>query len=213
MANDIEVPALRERIEKLEARLGRNNRYALVLALVSLLVVGAGLYHFGFRFASRTLVAHKVVLTAPDGRVLGVLGVDNEWDKGFQTKDFYAGLEFRDGKGERKMKLFGTGLFLFEGGQHVSLDFTGLQVTHKEGQIWLTPKMFSFAGDKGRLTLYPHPSGLDLSITSDEGNEFGVVTDHDEASLYVTSTTWETDLIADKTGTRFVRARKRAPPQ
>jgi hypothetical protein len=212
MANDIEVGVLRERIEKLEARLVRNNLYALALALVSLLVVGVGLYHFGFRFASRTLAAHKVILTAPDGRVLGVLGVDNEWDKGIQSKDYYAGLEFRDQKGDKKMTLFGNGLFLFEGDQHASLDFTGLTIRHKEGQIWLRPDMSIFSGHKGRLVLLPHPSGYNLSITSDEGNEFGVVTDHDEASMYVTSTTWETDIIADKTGGRFVRTR-RAPTQ
>ena len=209
-----DMQAVLERLDKLE----RQNRWLKragvpLLALVNLLVVGVGLYYFGFRFASGTLVVHKVMLTAPDGRVRGVLAVDNKWDEGIQTKDYYAGLEFRDEKGERKMSLFGTGIFLWQGDERTSLAFNGLDISNKKEktQIMLNSRLFSYASGEGerQLVLYPHPQGINLTIHTGE-NECGIMTRRDQASMYVAGQGAELDVTADRTGTGIQRYSKRA---
>ena len=194
------------RLKMLERRLARKNVWILLSIVLNLLLVAAALYHFGFRFASRTLEANRILLTDPSKRVLAVLGVDNSWGN-VPLGSYYPGIEFRDKNGDMKMLLFGTGASFFEGDSHASFGFTGLSVSDKDGQISLNPKIFSFMTAHGQFMLFPHQNGLNLTLGNGE-NEFGVVTDSQLASMYVASRGWEFDVQADKNGAKFIRGKK-----
>ena len=49
---------------------------------------------------------------------------------------------------------------------------------------------------------------MNFTITTESGNEVGVVTDASSGSFYAASPKWEVDVVADKTGSRLVRGRK-----
>jgi hypothetical protein len=208
MSDDNGSEALRERLEKLEKRLARRNIWMAVVLILTGFVLGA--ISSCTRATSDTIEARKIVLKDPSGHTLAVLGVDNKWD-GVEGKTYYAGIEFRDEKGEKTLNLFGTGLFVRDGDDHASLQFTGLEIGNKESEILLNHHLFSFAGKGGSATLIPSPTGMDLTITSVSNNEVGMFADGESASLYAASPKWETDVSADKAGTRIVRGPKPRP--
>jgi hypothetical protein len=201
------IEALRDRLDKVEKRLAFRKSWVAVLLLVNGFILGA--VSSCTRSTSDTIEARRIVLKDPSGHTLAVLGVDNKWD-GLEGKDYYAGIEFRDEKGEKKMSLFGTGLFVWQGNEHARLDFTGLEIGNKETEILLNERLFSFATKETQATLFSHPTGLSFTVAA-SGNEFGVVTDTDEATMYAASPKWEIDIGADKNGTRIVRGPKARP--
>jgi len=198
---------LLKRLDKVEKHLTHRKSWMPVLLILNGFVLGA--ISSCTRSTSDTIEARRIVLKDPSGHTLAVLGVDNKWD-GLEGKDYYAGIEFRDEKGEKKMSLFGTGLFVWQGNEHARLDFTGLEIGNKETEILLNKHVFSFATKESQATLFPHATGLDLTVAA-SGNEFGVITDADEATMYAASPKWEIDIGADKNGTRIVRGPKARP--
>lgn len=181
---------IRERLDRLERRFKYKNSRMAVFLVLSGFVLGTALSCM--QTTTDTIEARKIVLKDPSGHTLAVLGVDNKWD-GIESKEYHAGIEFRDEKGDKKMNLFGTGLFLHEGDQHSHLDFTGLAIEDKKTHILLNKYLFSFATGEGSATLMPHETGINLTINNSEDNEIGVVADADAASMYVASPKWEAD--------------------
>ena len=199
--------ALLKRLEKVEKQLARRKSLMAVLLVANGFVLGA--ISSCTRPTSSTIEARRIVLKDPSGHTLAVLGVDNKWD-GVEGKNYYAGIEFHDEKGDKTMSLFGTGLFVWQGNEHARLDFTGLEIGNKETEILLNEHLFSFATKESQATLFPHATGLDLTVAA-SGNEFGVITNADEATMYAASPKWEVDIGADKNGTRIVRGPKARP--
>jgi hypothetical protein len=200
--------AVSERLDKLEKRMAsRNCRMAVILVLTGLLL---GAISSCTRSTPDTIEARKILLKDPSGHTLAVLGVDNNWD-GLAGKTYYPGIEFHDEKGEKTMSLFGTGLFVWNGDEHARLDFTGLEIGNKESEILLNHYLFSFAAKEGSAILFPHASGMNLTISSASHNEVGVIADAESASLYAASPKWEMDVSADKSGTHIVRGSKPRP--
>jgi hypothetical protein len=195
-----------ERVERLERKLVVTRLWILLSIGLNLLLVGLGLQHFGFHLASRTIEAHKIVLTDPARHTLAVIGVDNNWDD-LPSKTYYPGIEFQDEKGEKKMVLFGTGVYFNEGKQSASLGFTGLDVNDKGTMILVNGSTLSFSSSKGQFLLFPHDDGLDLTLGDGE-NDFGVNTGHNQVSVFVASRKGEVDITADESGTRVERFRK-----
>src|SRR6267143_2293712 len=174
MTNDSASKSVNDRLDKLERRMAsRNSRMAVFLILTGFVL---GAISSCTRPTSGTIEARRIVLKHPSGRTLAVLGVDNNWD-GIQGKTYYAGIEFHDEKGEKTLRLFGTGLFVWNGDEHARLDFSGLEIGNKESEILLNHHLFSFAAKEGSATLFPHPKGMNLTINSAGNNEVGVVTD------------------------------------
>jgi hypothetical protein len=197
-----------ERIERLERQLGVTRLLILLSIGLNLLLVGIGLQHFGFHLASRTIDVRKIVLTDPAQHVLAVIGVDNNWD-GLPSKTYYPGIEFQDEKGEKKMNLFGTGVYFAEGKKLANFGFTGLDFNDKESgtEILLNGSVLSYSTEKAQFLLFHHPDGLDLTL-GDSENLFGVITGRNQASMYVASPKGEFDITADETGTRIQRSAK-----
>jgi len=205
MSHDGGSEAISERLDRIEKRMAyRNSRMAVLLILTGFVL---GAISSCARPYSDTIEARKIVLKDPSGRTLAVLGVDNKWD-GVEGKTYYAGIEFHDENGEKTLNLFGTGLFVRNGDEHASLQFTGLEVGNKESEILLNHHLFSYAGKGGSATLLPGPTGMDLTITSASNNEVGILADGESASLYAASPKWEMDISADKVGTHIVRGPK-----
>jgi len=205
MKHDGGSEVVNERLDRLEKRMAyRNSRMAVLLILTGFAL---GAISSCTRSASDTIEARRIVLKDPSGHTLAVLGVDNKWD-GIEGKTYYAGIEFRDEKGEKTLNLFGTGLFVRNGDDHASLQFTGLQIGNKESEILLNHHLFSFAGKGGSATLIPSQTGMDFTITSASNNEVGMLADGESATLYTASPKFEVDVTADKTGTHIVRGLK-----
>lgn len=197
--------AFHVRLERLEKRSGSRNHWMAVFLLVNGFVLGA--ISSCTRNISNTIEAQKIILKDPSGHALLTLGVDNKWD-GFESKVYYPGIEFQDEKGEKTMRLFGTGLSVGYGDENARLGFLGLEINNKETQIRLNPNLFSFDSKDGTATLFTHPTGMNFTITGKGGNEVGFIADEDSGSVYAASPKWEIDVTADKTGSRLVRGRK-----
>jgi hypothetical protein len=208
MATPSLTPLPVERIERLERQLAVTRLLILLSIGLNLLLVGIGLQHFGFHLASRTIEVRKIVLTDPAQHVLAVIGVDNNWD-GLPSKTYYPGIEFQDEKGERKMVLFGTGVYFAEGNNSANFGFTGLDFNDKKNgtDILLNGSIFSYSTDKAQFILFHHPEGLDFTIGDGENN-FGVNTGHNQVSMFVASPKGEFDITADETGARVQRSAK-----
>ena len=177
-----------------------------VLFLLSGFVLGV-ILSCSSNTSPNTIEAQRIVLKDPSGHILAMLGVDNKWDD-IESKQYYPGIEFRDENGKRTMSLFGTGLSVLHGDAHANLTFTGLEIGSKDSEILLHEKLFSFRSKQGQVTLLAHPTGMDFTVQSETGNEFGAVTNSDSASMYTANKKWEIDVAVDKTGTHIARGRK-----
>jgi len=196
--------AWEERLKRLEEKIARKNLWIVLSMLLNLVIVGAGLYLFGFRFWSRTIEAQNIVLKDPARRPVAFIGVGNNWG-GVRRQTYTPGIEFFDENGRQTMLVADSAISLrYEDHRSTLGAIQGLQISSINADARVNNYLVSFHRANSDMLLLSTNDGLKMSVKTGQ-NSGGIRTQADKATVFALTPKGEIDLVAEPGGTHMDR--------